>query len=173
LHAELAQLDPEAAARINPHDPQRIQRALEVHALTGQSLTHLQQAQYRSPLPYRALKLVVCPGQRSILHQRIEQRFDAMLSEGFEEELRMLHARADLGPDLPSMRAVGYRQGWAWLDGEFGRDEMRLKAIYATRQLAKRQLTWLRREPECLWYDLGEDKALGGVMSTVDGFLEL
>lgn len=172
LHAELARVDPAAAARISPNDPQRIQRALEVHALTGQPLSRLQQQRQQDPLPYRTLKLVVCPAQRGTLHRRIEQRFDAMLAQGFEDELRRLHGRGDLHPGLPAMRAVGYRQGWAWLEGACGRSEMREKAIYATRQLAKRQLTWLRREKECLWYDLDEDKAPGGVMRAIEGFLE-
>lgn len=172
LHAELASIDPAAAGRISPNDPQRIQRALEVFELSGQSMTHLQQQAPGDPLAYRLLKLVVCPQPRSELHRRIEQRFDTMLAQGFEEEVRGLHRRGDLDPSLPALRAVGYRQAWAWLDGAYGRQEMRQKAVFATRQLAKRQLTWLRREKDCLWYDLAQDKALGGVMSTVKRFLE-
>ena len=99
-------------------------------------------------------------------------RFDLMMEAGFEAEIRKLHGRGDLHTDLPSMRAVGYRQAWAWLEGEYSRAEMREKAIAATRQLAKRQLTWLRREDSSLWYDLQQDKALGGVTSAVQDFLE-
>ncbi len=173
LHDELARKDPEAAAAINPNDPQRIQRALEVIELTGRGMSELHKNRRTGPAPYRTLKIIVCPAERAELHRRIERRFDLMLAEGFEQEVRALHARPELHADLPSMRAVGYRQAWAWLDGECSREEMRSRAIAATRQLAKRQLTWLRREQGALWYDLREDKALGGVVSAVKQFLEV
>jgi len=172
LHAELAQRDPEAAAAINPNDPQRIQRALEVLELTGRPLSELQREQRTGPPPYRMLKIVVCPRERAELHRRIERRFDQMLAQGFEDEVRALHARQDLHARLPAMRAVGYRQAWAWLDGDCTRAEMHRRAVVATRQLAKRQLTWLRRETGALWYDLDEDKALGGVVSAVECIIE-
>ncbi|MGD9264842.1 MAG: tRNA (adenosine(37)-N6)-dimethylallyltransferase MiaA [Lysobacterales bacterium] len=171
LHDMLRQKDPEAAQRIHPNDPQRIQRALEVIALSGRPLSELQK-QVGQALEYRLLKVVVCPEPRSVLHERIAQRFDQMLAGGFIDELKTLHAREDLHPGLPSMRAVGYRQGWGWLEGEYGFEEMREKAIAATRQLAKRQLTWLRREDGALWYDLQADGAAGVAVQKVGEFLE-
>lgn len=173
LHAELAKLDPAAAGRINPNDPQRIQRALEVIELTGRPFSEVQEQSHLQPLPYRTLKIVVCPASRQELHCRIEQRFDQMLAEGFLEEITSLHGQHGLNAGLPAMRAVGYRQGWAWLEGEYSKEKMREKAIIATRQLAKRQLTWLRRESACLWYDLDEDKAQEMIISAVKGFLEV
>lgn len=184
LHAELAQSDPEAAGRINPNDSQRIQRALEVLELTGRPLSELQREQQDQTLPYRVLKIVVCPPDRALLHQRIEARYDGMWAAGFEQELRALYERGDLNADLPAMRAVGYRQGWAWLDGLDDHETMREKALAATRQLAKRQLTWLRRECGTLWYDpdagalfagaSGEAPEAGfrGVNHVIDRFLE-
>ncbi len=177
LHAELARRDPQAAAVIDPNDPQRIQRALEVMALTGTTVTEARQKGRRQPPPFDLLRLVVCPAERAELHRRIGLRFDLMLEQGFEAEMRALHARDDLHPRLPSMRAVGYRQGWAWLEGEYGegdagRREWREKTLAATRQLAKRQLTWLRRETEALWYDSSSQEVLGGVHGEVRRFLE-
>lgn len=172
MHAELARVDPQSASRIDPNDPQRIQRALEVLEITGQPMSALQERRQGEPLPFRPLRLVVCPQPRSVLHERIERRLDAMLARGFEQEMRRLHADPRLHPRLPSMRAVGYRQGWQWLEGEFDRSGMRLKILHATRQLAKRQLTWLRRESDGLWYDPTEDEALGGLMRTVERHLE-
>jgi tRNA dimethylallyltransferase len=172
LHSELAGKDPQSAARINPNDPQRIQRALEVMELTGRSLSDVHAMAKAEKLPYRVLKIVVCPAERATLHQRIEKRFDAMLEEGFAEEMSRLRADPRVLEELPAMRAVGYRQAWGWLEGRHDQDSMREKALAATRQLAKRQLTWLRREDACLWYDLADDKALGGLVSAVQEFLE-
>jgi tRNA dimethylallyltransferase len=171
MHEMLRQKDPQAAARIHPNDPQRIQRALEVFALSGRPISELQQQEGRS-LEYRLHKIVVCPEPRSVLHERIALRFDAMLAAGFVEELKVLHARPDLHPGLPSMRAVGYRQGWGWLDGEYGFEEMRERTIAATRQLAKRQLTWLRRDGGALWYDLLADRAAEAAVQEIGKFLE-
>ncbi|MGD9020907.1 MAG: tRNA (adenosine(37)-N6)-dimethylallyltransferase MiaA [Lysobacterales bacterium] len=171
MHETLRRKDPQAAARIHPNDPQRIQRALEVIALSGRPLSELQKHE-GPPLAYRLHKVVVCPEPRSVLHERIEQRFDQMLARGFVEELKTLHAREDLHPGLPSMRAVGYRQGWGWLDGEYSFDEMRARAVAATRQLAKRQLTWLRREGDALWYDLQADGAAELAVREIGEFLE-
>jgi tRNA dimethylallyltransferase len=148
LHERLRELDPAAAARIAPSDRQRIQRALEVHALTGRPISELQEAGRREQ-PLAILTIALVPEDRVSLGARIEQRFDAMVTQGFVAEVERLRARGDLHADLPSMRAVGYRQLWAYLDGDFGWDEARSKAIVATRQYAKRQLTWLRSEPNC------------------------
>jgi tRNA dimethylallyltransferase len=145
LHARLHDLDAAAAARIKPNDAQRIQRALEVITLTGQPLSTLQ-GTAPSPFEYRVLKLALVPADRAALHVRIAERMDAMFAQGFLDEVRALRARGDLKPDLPSMRAVGYRQAWQHLEGQFDAAQLRDRAIFATRQLAKRQLTWLRAE---------------------------
>lgn len=171
MHARLAALDPVAAARIDPNDPQRIQRALEVVRLTGQPLSELQAKASREALRYRVLKLVVCPQPRSELHRRIEQRFRAMLTAGFVDEVRRLHARGDLHARLPAMRAVGYRQAWDWLEGRLDGSEWQARAIAATRQLAKRQLTWLRKEKGCLWYDSAAEGMQARVCAAVGKFL--
>jgi tRNA dimethylallyltransferase len=152
MHTRLAQLDPRAARRIHPNDPQRIQRALEVHALTGQPMSELIRAAGEGPsLPYRLLKLVRAPADREALRERIARRFHAMLRLGLVDEVARLRARGDLNADLPSMRSVGYRQVWSYLDGDMDADEMCRKGIVASRQLAKRQLTWLRSEADTHW----------------------
>jgi len=152
LHARLAALDPQAAARIRPGDAQRIQRALEVIALSGRPLSE-QQGTPRERLPWRVLKLALVPRERGPLHERIARRFDAMLAAGFLDEARRLHADPALGRDLPAMRAVGYRQAWPFLDGAVDLATFRERAIFATRQLAKRQITWLRSELDARWID--------------------
>lgn len=151
LHRWLAAVDPAAAARIHPNDPQRVQRALEVYLLTGRPMTEQWGLDDGPALPYRVIRLVRSPRERAVLHQRIADRFDHMLTLGFADEVRRLRARGDLSADLPSMRAVGYRQMWAHLDGEIDQATMRERAIIATRQLARRQYTWLRAEPGCHW----------------------
>lgn len=154
LHARLAQVDPEAAQRIHPNDPQRISRALEVYELTGKNITQLQLENRREwDLPYEFIKIAVSPADRSVLHQRIEQRFHQMLEQGFVAEVEKLFARNDLNESMPSIRAVGYRQVWQYLQGRLDYNEMVEKAIVATRQLAKRQLTWLRSEEDLVWFD--------------------
>src|SRR5690348_964027 len=145
LHARLAERDPQAAARIRANDAQRIQRALEVIELSGRPLSEQQRGTH-ARFPYRVLKLALVPSDRNLLRERIAQRFDAMLAAGFLDEVRRLRARGDLHPELPALRAVGYRQAWQHLDGETGAREFRERAIFATNQLAKRQLTWLRGE---------------------------
>ena len=145
LHERLAEVDPVAAQRIHRNDPQRTLRALEVWEATGRPLSELQ-ADAGQAMPYRAIKLVRSPVSRIELHRRINQRFLAMLEKGFAGEVERLVARGDLQPDMPSMRSVGYRQVWAWLRGECSRDEMIERGQAATRQLAKRQMTWLRSE---------------------------
>ncbi len=153
LYDELQQVDPVAAQKIKPNDPQRIQRALEVYLVSGIPMSDLQkQSEYK--VPYRFKNIVLSPADRSVLHQRIEQRFDLMLNEGFIEEVEALYQRGDLDIDMPSMRCVGYRQVWQYLAGELTKDEMRDRAIIATRQLAKRQLTWLRNKwSDAQWID--------------------
>ena len=151
LHAELARLDPATAARLPPADSQRIQRALEVIELTGLPLSQLQSAPERPPLALRTIALL--PADRAELHRRIEARFDAMLAAGFLDEVRALRARGDLDPDLPALRSVGYRQAWAHLAGQTPFDEFRAAGIAATRQLAKRQITWLRSMDDALVLD--------------------
>ncbi len=156
MHERLARLDPESAARIHPNDPQRIQRALEVQAITGEAMSTLIRASQQARPPYRLLKLVRSPQDRQVLHERIERRFHAMLEQGLLEEVQALAARPDLSPDLPSMRCVGYRQVLKYLWGECTYDDMFRRGVEATRQLAKRQLTWLRAEAHCTWIaDLG------------------
>jgi tRNA dimethylallyltransferase len=146
LHTRLQRLDPAAAVRIGPNDAQRIQRALEVIELTGRPLSEQQQGGSGERFPWRVLKLALVPTDRAPLHARIAQRFDAMLSHGFLDEVRALRERGDLRADLPAIRAVGYRQAWEHLDGQTNAAEFRDRGIFATRQLAKRQITWLRGE---------------------------
>ncbi|MGN6669611.1 MAG: tRNA (adenosine(37)-N6)-dimethylallyltransferase MiaA [Trinickia sp.] len=149
LHARLAAVDPATAGRLAPNDAQRIQRALEVFMLTGEPMSTLLAAPERGDQTrYRFVPVALEPSDRAVLHARIAQRFDAMLANGFIEEVRQLRARGDLNPGLPSMRCVGYRQAWEYLDGAIDASAMRDKGIFATRQLCKRQLTWLRSMPE-------------------------
>jgi tRNA dimethylallyltransferase len=153
MHARLADIDPVTAARIDTNDPQRIQRALEVVELTGEPPSRVMARSRREPIPYRIIKLAIAPADRAVLHRRIEQRFREMLKAGLVEEVQALMARADLSPDLPAVRTVGYRQVWQCLKGEVDPAEMADRGIFATRQLAKRQLTWLRGEPDMHWFD--------------------
>ena len=164
LHAELARIDPAAAARIHATDPQRIQRALEVYRLTGRPISQWQHESRATRLPFRVLKLVLAPSDRAVLHDRIAQRFDLMLQQGFLDEVHRLRAlpamQAMAAPlDLPAVRAVGYRQAWEYLDGQGDAAAFRERAIAATRQLAKRQLTWLRGELDARWFDPATDRA--------------
>ncbi|WP_255483129.1 tRNA (adenosine(37)-N6)-dimethylallyltransferase MiaA [Marinobacterium marinum] len=144
IHARLAGLDPEGARRLKPTDAQRLQRALEVVLLTGKPISEHWREQAEAELPFDIIPIALAPTERSRLHERIEQRFDLMLKAGFEEEVRRLWERGDLRADMPSIRCVGYRQMWSFFNGEYDRDTMRYKGVVATRQLAKRQLTWLR-----------------------------
>jgi len=155
LHARLAEIDPVSAARIHINDPQRIQRALEVFKITGKSLTDLSQTT-PTPLSYRVAKIILSPFKRSVLHQRIETRYKLMVDNGFIEEVEALVKRGDCHADLPSIRAVGYRQAWAYLSGEYDRDTLIDKAIIATRQMAKRQITWCRSQDDGIWFDSSE-----------------
>lgn len=176
LHDRLKEVDPDAADRIHPNDPQRLQRALEVYELTGSSLTELQK-QAEPPLAnrFRILRVALMPKNRAHLHERIEQRYKLMLQQGLLEEVQRLKSRGDLSLDLPSMRCVGYRQVWQFLDGEFNESEMLSKAVAATRQLAKRQLTWLRSTESELEFDPFEssfDVMVEGVSSEIASYLE-
>jgi len=160
LHARLAQVDPQAAARIHVNDPQRIQRALEVYEISGKPLSSFFESDQQSDLPFNFIKLMVAPEQRATLHEKIALRFKQMLAQGFLEEVKALRARADLNESMPSIRCVGYRQAWAYLNGEYDYDTMVEKAIVATRQLAKRQFTWLRKEQDALHLISGSPNVL-------------
>ena len=153
LHDELAEVDPQAAARIHVNDPQRIQRALEVFRLTGETITKLQQTRLSVFADVNVIEFAIAPLERAELHTKIELRFKAMLDAGFVAEVRTLYERGDLSAEHPSMRAVGYRQIWSHLAGRCGLNEASEHAIAATRQLAKRQLTWLRRRADARWLD--------------------
>ncbi len=152
LHRKLQDIDPVAAQRIHPNDPQRLSRALEVFFISGKTLTELTQTSGEA-LPYQVHQFAIAPASRELLHQRIEQRFHQMLASGFEAEVRALFARGDLHTDMPSVRCVGYRQMWSYLAGEISYDEMVYRGICATRQLAKRQMTWLRGWEGVHWLD--------------------
>ncbi|NCB61824.1 MAG: tRNA (adenosine(37)-N6)-dimethylallyltransferase MiaA, partial [Gammaproteobacteria bacterium] len=154
LHAQLQHIDPVAAARIHPNDPQRLSRALEVYRISGKTLTELTQTKGEQ-LPYRTLQFAIAPSDRELLRQRIAERFHLMLAQGFEQELRALYQRGDLNADLPSIRCVGYRQMWEYIDGQISYDEMVYRGIVATCQLAKRQMTWLRSWQNVTWLETG------------------
>ena len=166
LHQQLSKIDPVAGARIHPNDSQRIQRALEVWRMTGKTISqHHLDARQQAP-KYQFIKIAVAPTQREILHDRIKQRFQLMLKNGFVEELERLRARPGLTKDMPSMRCVGYRQLWRYLDSEYDYQTMIEKGIAATRQLAKRQLTWLRGMESVHWFDL--EQSSDGIYELLD-----
>lgn len=160
MHARLATIDPQAAERINPADPQRILRALEVYALTGEAMSAWFERPADNVLPFRPVKLIIAPDDRALLHQRIARRFRQMLDDGLLDEVQRLRARGDLHPDLPSMRAVGYRQAWSYLAGDLDYDALLERGIIATRQLAKRQFTWLRKERDAAWFESTDEDLL-------------
>lgn len=153
LHRRLAEVDPESAARLAPNDSQRLQRAMEVYLLTGQTIGQLWAQQDATAFPYRVINLAVMPDSRALLHERIAIRFQQMLQLGLVDEVAHLHQRGDLHPGLPAIRCVGYRQVWEYLDGMYDFTRMTDKGIVATRQLAKRQITWLRSWPDLHWLD--------------------
>ena len=171
MHARLAQVDPATAARLPPNDSQRIQRALEIFALTGQPMSALLAQQSAPVLPFQLLPIALEPSDRSVLHARIATRFEQMLLPGINggllAEVTRLRARGDLTPALPAMRCVGYRQAWSYLDGENDLETLRATGIAATRQLAKRQLTWLRSMPQRLVIDCLAPDAASQVMDTI------
>lgn len=156
LHARLTEIDPVSAQRIHVNDPQRLQRALEVYEITGKSLTELTKDTQQS-LPYRVTKIILAPFDRSVLHQRIANRYNIMMKNDFISEVKTLFSRKDCHANLPAIRAVGYRQAWSYLAGEYDKETFVEKAIIATRQMAKRQLTWLRSQTDGVWFDSGAD----------------
>ena len=167
LHARLSAVDPESAGRIHPNDPQRLVRALEVYELTGSSMSTLWAAQAHKALPFRPLKIVLAPVERERLHRRIARRFELMVERGLVNEVTALRRRGDLSLRNPAMRAVGYREVWRYLERELEWHDMKAQAIIATRQLAKRQLTWFRRERSCVWLHAGSDDLIGRVEATI------
>ncbi len=168
LHARLATIDPALAARIHRNDPQRIQRALEIVALTGKPPTELFAAAEHSPLPYRLLKLIVAPADRSLLQHRIAVRLTQMLQEGLVSEVELLYNRGDLSLRTPALRSVGYRQVWEYLAGDVGFATMQERAVVATRQLARRQLTWLRAESSTHWIESTDPAIATRALSIVE-----
>ena len=154
MHDRLAKIDPVSADRIHPNDPQRIQRALEVFEISGKTLTQFWTEQTSKSLPYNVVKIAYFPEDRAFLRERIAKRFHQMMELGFIDEVESLRARGDLNLEMPSMRCVGYRQVWEYLDGSMNYDEMTERGIIATNQLAKRQLTWLRKENNCNFFDV-------------------
>lgn len=186
MHAQLAAVDPVTAARLNPADSQRISRALEVYRISGQPLSSFHTTKsaaidasntgatgLKSLQDTNSLMIALEPSDRSLLHQRIAQRFDAMLTEGLIDEVKTLRARGNLHPDLPSMRCVGYRQAWEALDGRWPMSELRERGIAATRQLAKRQITWLRSTPQRQVVACDAPDAVEQVLKQVTQFLKL
>ncbi|CCN50337.1 tRNA dimethylallyltransferase [Vibrio nigripulchritudo MADA3029] len=167
LHDQLKDIDPVSAKRIHPNDPQRLSRALEVYKISGKTLTELTKKQ-GDPLPFRVKQFAIAPKERAELHRRIELRFEKMIDAGFEEEVQALYARKDLHPDLPSIRCVGYRQMWDYLDGNCTLDEAVFRGVCATRQLAKRQITWLRSWDDLTWLDSENiDEALESMSNAI------
>lgn len=164
LHRQLAEIDPQAADSIHPNDPQRIQRALEVYRLTGKTRSELFASAALQTFSHRPIKIVVAPAERSLLHIRIAQRYQQMLKLGLIEETRRLLERGDLHPQLPAIRAVGYRQVWDYLTGKTDYENMAERAVIATRQLARRQLTWLRKEQDTEWYETTDPQLTDQVM---------
>lgn len=165
MHQKLHNVDPETAARIHPNDPQRIQRALEIYELTGEPMSSLLARKNANELPYRVSKLILAPDDRSVLHERIAIRFKQMIDAGLVDEVEQLYRRDDLHKDLPSIRAVGYRQVWSYLEGELKLDEMIQRGIIATRQFAKRQFTWLRSDKEGIWFNSLEKKIYSKILN--------
>ncbi|QJR81384.1 tRNA (adenosine(37)-N6)-dimethylallyltransferase MiaA [Alteromonas pelagimontana] len=166
LHQELGRIDPISAARIHPNDPQRLLRALEVYRSSGKTLTHWQ-SQQNTVCPFEITQFAIAPEDRAVLHKRIATRFDLMLEAGFIDEVKKLYRRGDLHEDLPSIRSVGYRQAWQYLDDQLSYAQMREKGIIATRQLAKRQLTWLRGWQSLCWLETFAKDNLTKVLAKV------
>ena len=164
LHEQLRKIDPKAANRIHQNDTQRIQRALEVYRASGKTQSAWLEEQAKQPLPFNAVKFAIVPGNRVELHHKISLRMDLMLNNGFLDEVRLLFERGDLVANMPAIRSVGYRQAWSYLEGEYDETTFREKAIIATRQLAKRQFTWLRQQSDTMRFEMGENQALEKVI---------
>lgn len=172
MHQQLNDIDPVSAKRIHPNDPQRLSRALEVFRISGKSLTELTE-QKGEVLPYQVTQFAIMPKERAELHRRIELRFEKMMAEGFEDEVNALRARGDLHLDLPSIRCVGYRQVWEYLDGNGTLDDAIFRGICATRQLAKRQITWLRSWRDLTWLDSEDiESAVKTISNDIDAISE-
>jgi tRNA dimethylallyltransferase len=171
IHARLAEVDPESAQRLAPNDSQRLQRALEVYEITGKPLSQWWAEQAAYEFPYSVVNLAVMPKERHLLHQRIEQRFRLMLDHGFIDEAKALYKRGDLNPQMPSVRCVGYRQAWSYLAGEWDYDTMVDKGIVATRQLAKRQITWLRSWDDLHWLETGQADIVDHSLKLIDSVI--
>lgn len=167
LHKQLAEVDAVSAQRIHPNDPQRLMRALEVYFASGRPMSELWAEQQPETFPWRVLSIALAPSDRSLLHQRIAQRFEVMLGEGLINEVAALKKRNDLHLGLPAMKSVGYRQVWEYLEGEYDYATLVERGVIATRQLAKRQLTWLRSWPELNWVDSQRSDALDQVLKLV------
>ncbi len=172
MHVQLQQIDPVAAARIHPNDPQRVQRALEVYRLTGKPITQLHAEAKADVIPYQQIKLMMMPRDRAVLHEKIALRFRQMLQQGLIAEVEALYQRGDLTVDMPAVRAVGYRQVWSYLAGEITAAAMQEQGIAATRQLAKRQLTWLRRETDAQKFYTEDAGVFADVMAYVQQKME-
>ncbi len=168
MHRRLARIDPVAADRIHPNDPQRIQRALEIYEISGRNMTDHYEDETARPLPFKLIKIILNPKDRTVLHERIKTRFLKMLDQGFVEEVRSFHENDRFCGSLSAMRMVGYRQIWDYLDGKMDHDQMIEKGIVATRQLAKRQMTWLRKEENGIFFDCNEP----GLVDEIKGILE-
>jgi len=169
VHKRLQSVDPVAAKRIHQNDTQRIQRALEVYLVSGRNQTAWLAEQESQVLPFEPIQVAIAPSDRAKLHEKIALRFDLMLEDGFLDEVKTLFNRGDLNADMPAIRAVGYRQAWSYLEKEYDHDTFREKAIIATRQLAKRQFTWLRQQTETLWLETGDKTALNQVIAKFSG----
>lgn len=172
LHARLRSIDPESAESIHPNDPQRMLRALEVYEISGRPITQFFRETQQNQIPYRKIKLIVAPEDRKQLHEKIAKRFRLMVEKGLIEEVRVLHNRKDLNGSLPAIRAVGYRQVWSYLQGEYDLDMMIEKGIIATRQLAKRQFTWLRREKDVLRFISSEISLSENVFQAINPIIK-
>jgi len=171
MHNQLDIIDPISAQRINKNDPQRIQRALEVYEISGKTITEFYQQDQGKALGGKQLKIIIAP-DRALLHKRIEQRFHLMLDQGFINEVGQFKSNPKIHYDMPSMRCVGYRQVWKHLEGKLSYDEMIFKGIVATRQLAKRQWTWLRKEENAIWLDSTQKGYLETIQNLVEEFIE-
>jgi tRNA dimethylallyltransferase len=169
IHRRLADVDPESAARLNQNDSQRLQRALEVYEITGRPMSELWAEQKSQQPDFSIVPMAVMPKERTMLHERIEKRFDIMLEQGFVDEVRGLWERGDLTLQMPSVRCVGYRQVWEYFAGTWDFETMKFKGVVATRQLAKRQVTWLRSWENLAWMDTHDPKLLSNALKLVDG----
>lgn len=173
IHELLKKVDPESAERLNPNDPQRVQRAYEVFLISGKTLTQHWAEQEEQPLTYNVIQFAIAPQERKTLHERIELRFNQMIEHGFIDEVKAMHARGDLKEDLPSVRAVGYRQVWDFLEGRIDSEEMIFKGVVATRQLAKRQMTWLRGWDNLHWLDSLDAQLSHNALSVLEKEMDL